>query len=207
MQSANFNFAADTYEKILSGEIKSFSPYFFEQRYRKKRVIQLVKYLVEEKLRITPEEALKKIDLKLLKKHKLDALLKYVDKPIELEKNDVSHLIYYAYKGEVDYPTQRELTIEMYKKILNGTIKNFPKNYFVAGKLGEDRVRYCLEHLCFDVLKLTPEEMLEQVTIDVLRDYKLRIVLNVLYLSMYDMYMSVFPEYEELIRTKFVEIS
>lgn len=188
-----YDFITDTYEKILSGDIKTFSPYFFEQRYRKKRVVQLIKYLIEEKLKITPEEAVKKLDYKMLKKYKLDGLLKYVEKPVELEKNDVSHLIYYAYKGSIEYPTQRDLTVRMYKNVLNGKLKTFPKNYFVEGKLGEDRVRYCIEFLCFEILKFEAREVPEKLTVDILKEYKLKIVLNVLYLSMFDMITSVFP--------------
>ena len=146
------------------------------------------------KLKITPDEAVKKLDFKTLKKFKLDALLKYVDKPVELEKNDVSHLVYYAYKGIIEYPTQRDLTVMMYKNVLNGTLKTFPKNYFVEGKLGEDRVKYCIEFLCFEILKIEANEIPEKLTSEILKEYKLKIVLNVLYLSMFDMITSVFPE-------------
>lgn len=193
MQTETFNFTIDTYKKILNGEIKTFSPYFFEKRYRKKRIIQLIRYLVEEILKLSPEEALKVLDLKTLKKYKLDCLLKYVDKPIEFDKNDVSHLIYYAYKGQIKEPTDRELTIRMYKKVLNGEVKNFPKNYFIDGLKGEKRVKYCIEYLCFDILGLEKKDIPKKLTPEILKKYKLKIVLNVLYLSMFDLITSVFP--------------
>lgn len=190
---AGFNYTVYTYQKILSGEIKTFSPYFFEIRYRKKRIIELVRYLVEGILKITPEEALTKVDVKLLKKYKLDCLLKYVDKPVELEKNDASHLIIYAYKGQVPEPTQEELTIRMYKRVLSGELKNFPKNYFLDGIKGEKKVKYCIQYLCFDILKLKKKEIPKKLTPEVLKEYKLKIVLNVLYFSMHDLITSVFP--------------
>lgn len=191
--ATTFNYTIATYQKILNGEIKSFSPYFFELRYRKKRICELVRYLVEEILKITPEEALTAVDLKVLKKYKLDCLLKYVEKPVELDKNDVSHLIIYAYKGKVPEPTPEELTIRLYKKVLSGELKNFPKNYFLDGAKGEERVKYCIKYLCFDILKLKKEEIPKKLTAEVLKQYKLKIVLNVLYLSMYDLITSVFP--------------
>ena len=191
--NANFNYTIYTYQKVLSGEIKTFSPYFFELRYRKKRICELVRYLVEEILKITPEEALTKVNLKVLKKYKLDCLLKYVEKPIELDKNDVSHLIIYAYKGQVPEPTSEELTIRLYKRVLSGELKNFPKNYFLDGLKGEEKVKYCIKYLCFDVLKLKKEEIPKKLTSEILKEYKLKIVLNVLYLSMYDLITSVFP--------------
>ncbi|QUH22008.1 DUF4046 domain-containing protein [Alkaliphilus sp. B6464] len=192
-----FNFTIDTYEKVLSGEIKTFSPYFFEQRYRKKRVVQLIKHLVEERLGLTPEDALDQLDLKLLKKYKLDCLLKYVEKPVELDKNDVSHLIYFAYKGEIPEPTPKDLTVRMYRKVLDERVKNFPKNYFIQGKKGEERVKHCVEYLCFDVLGFSKEDIPKKLTPEILKEYKLKIVLNVLYLSMFDLITSVFPgEYD-----------
>jgi len=190
---SGFNFTIHTYQKILNGEIKTFSPYFFELRYRKKRICELVRYLVEEILKITPEEALAQVNLKVLKKYKLDCLLKYVEKPIELEKNDVSHLIIYAYKGQVPEPTAEELTIRLYKRVLSGELKNFPKNYFLDGLRGEEKVKYCVKYLCFDVLHLKKKEVPKKLTPEILKEYKLKIVLNILYLSMYDLITSVFP--------------
>lgn len=193
MQSVSYNFTISTYEKILSGEIKTFSPYFFEVGYRKKRIIELVRYLVEQKLEMTPEQALNKLDLKLLRKYKLDCLLKYVDKPVELEKNDASHLLWYVYKGQIPEPTAEELTVRLYKKVLSGKLKNFPKNYFLEGLKGEERVKYCVKYLCFEILKLDKKDIPKRLTPDVLKEYKLKIVLNILYLSMHDMITSIFP--------------
>lgn len=191
--TGSFNYTIYTYRKILDREIKTFSPYFFELRYRKKRICELVRYLVEEILNITPEEALTQVNKKVLKKYKLDCLLKYVEKPIELDKDDCSHLIIYAYKGQVPEPTPEELTIRLYKRVLAGEMKNFPKNYFLDGLKGEEKVKYCVKYLCYEVLKLKKEEIPKKLTAEVLKEYKLKIVLNVLYLSMYDLITSVFP--------------
>lgn len=193
VSTGSFNYTIYTYRKILNREIKTFSPYFFELRYRKKRICELVRYLVEEILNITPEEALTQVNKKVLKKYKLDCLLKYVEKPIELDKDDCSHLIIYAYKGRVPEPTPEELTIRLYKQVLAGEMKNFPKNYFLDGLKGEEKVKYCVKYLCYEVLKLKKEEIPKKLTAEVLKEYKLKIVLNVLYLSMYDLITSVFP--------------
>jgi hypothetical protein len=193
VSTGSFNYTIYTYRKILNREIKTFSPYFFELRYRKKRICELVRYLVEEILNITPEEALTQVNKKVLKKYKLDCLLKYVEKPIELDKDDCSHLIIYAYKGRVPEPTPEELTIRLYKRVLAGEMKNFPKNYFLDGLKGEEKVKYCVKYLCYEVLKLKKEEIPKKLTAEVLKEYKLKIVLNVLYLSMYDLITSVFP--------------
>lgn len=194
MQEKPFNYTISTYEKILSGEIKSFSPYFFETGYRKKRIMELVKYLIEIKLNISPEEALKVLDKKLLKKHKLDCILKYIDKPIELDANDCSHVIYYVYKGRFKEPTREELTIRMYKKVLSGELKNFPKNYFLDGFVGEEKAKYCVKYLCFEILKLKSEEIPKKLTVEILKEYKLKIILTTIYFSMFDLITNVFPD-------------
>ena len=188
-----YNYAITAYEKILNGNQKTFSPFFFDIRYRKHRICQLVRYLVEEILKITPEEALTKVDLEVLKKYKLNCLLKYVEKPVELEKEDCSHLIIYAYKWQVRNPTTEELTISLYKKVLAGERK-FPKNYFLNGIRGEDKAKICLKYLCFEILKLTEEEIPKKLTVEILKKYKLGIVLNVLYFSTTDLIQSVFGE-------------
>lgn len=190
----------DTYEKILIGEKRSFTPYFFEIQNKKDTIIILIKYLVEEKLKTTPDEALKIMTNDLLAEYKLSMLLKYAEKEIlpEFKGEEAKFLIYYAYQGDPRYkiylPSQEELTIDLYKKILDGKLKNFPKNYFLDGLKGEKKVKICLEYLGNEILNIKPEEYLEKITIGLLQEYKLKIVLSVLYFSIYDMLSSLYPD-------------
>lgn len=179
-----------TYEKILAGEQKSFSPYFFQPKHRKSRVETLIKYLIEEKLKMTPEEALKKLDLDTVKKWKLDCVLKYVDKPVEFSKEDVRHLVYFAYP-ELPKPTEEELAIMVYKDVLAGKRKTFPKNYFLNGELGERRAITCFKYLCEEILNLDKEGIVKTFSgtkgLQVLAKYKLKIIMNVLFFSTVDL--------------------
>ena len=65
---------------------KSFFPYFFQPKRRMARVETLIRYLIEQKLKMTPEQALRELDLDTLKEWKLDCIVKYVDKPVEFSK-------------------------------------------------------------------------------------------------------------------------
>lgn len=186
-----YSYSINTYEKILNKEIKTFSPYFFDTRYRKRRIVELVKYLVEDKLEMTPEIALKELDYKTLKKYKLDCLLKYVKKPIENDKDDITHLLYFCFK-ELKEPSAEELTIKLYKKVLAGELKNFPKNYFLDGPRGEERASYCVKYLCFEVLELELKDIPKTLTVEILKEHKLKIILSVIYFSMYDLVTSIF---------------
>lgn len=185
------------YEKVLSGEKKTFSPYFFEAEHRKDTVIILLRYLIEEKLKISPKAALNVLTNDLLSQYKLTILLKYVNIPPEYKGEEAKYLVYYAYKGtskSLPEPSQKELTIYLYKKILNGELKTFPKNYFLDGLNGEKKVQICLEYLCNEVLHIEKKDYPKILTIELLQQYKLKIVLSVIYSSIFDMLNSLYPD-------------
>lgn len=187
-----FNYEIFTYKKILSGELKTFSPYFFNVKYRKKRLKTLIKYLIEDILHFTPEEALKNLNIKIFKEYKLVSILKYIEKPVELEKSDLSYVVFYAYPELCKY-SQKDLTVNFYKKVLSGEKRNFPKNYFLDGIKGEERAKYCIQYLCEDFLNLRIEDIPQTLTIPMLRKYKLKILLTAIYFSMHDLITNVYP--------------
>lgn len=191
------NSVQSAYEKVLSGEKKSFSPYFFETINRKDTVVILLRYLIEEKMKVTPEEALNILTNESLQQYKLTILLKYVTIPQEYKNEEAKFLIYYAYRGTdkaLQEPSQKELIINLYKKILSGELKTFPKNYFLDGLNGEKKVKICLEYLCNEVLHIKKEDYPTVITIDLLQQYKLKIVLSVIYSSIFDMLNSLYPD-------------
>jgi|LSQX01.3.fsa_nt_gb hypothetical protein len=185
-----------TYENILNGKQKAFSPYFFHPSHRIKRITTLLQYLIEEKLGYSPEEALEKLTLQDVKKYKLTCLFKYIDKPVEFSKENVQHLVYYAYP-DLPQPSVKELALQVYADVLAGKRKTFPKNYFLNGELGEERAIICFKHLCEDILKLTPEEIIETFArssgLKVLSKYKLKIIMNVLFFSTVDLLETAYP--------------
>lgn len=193
MKKEKFNYEINTYQKLLEGDLKTFSPYFFNVKYRKKRITTLIKYLIEEILKITPEEALKTLDKATIKKYKLVSILKYIEKPIELEDNDLSYVVYFAYP-ELNPPTKKELSLSYYKKVLSGEKKNFPKNYFSDGLKGEERAKFCVQYLCDDILHLKKEEIPQKLTLEILTKYKLKILLTAIYFSMHDLIISIYPD-------------
>ena len=191
------NSVQSSYEKVLTGEKKAFSPYFFEIEHRNATVTILIRYLIEKKLKLTPEEALNVLTNDLLKEYKLFILLKYVKVPLEYKGDEAKYLVYYGYKNtlkQLREPSQKELTESLYKKVLSGELKTFPKNYFLDGINGEEKVKICLEYLCNEILHIKKEDYLEVLTIDLLKEYKLKIVLSVIYSSILDMLASLYPD-------------
>ena len=193
MLKNEFKYEIFMYNQILSGEIKNFNAYFFSSAYKRKRLINLIRYLIENKLEISPEEAVKVLNKKTFEEYRLTSILKYIEKPPELEKNDFSYIVYYAYP-ELPHASQQELSIELYKKVLDNKKKSFPKNYFYDLDKGDERARYCLQYLQGKVLKLSIKEFYTILDPDLLKKYKLKILLNVSYLDINDLMNSVYGE-------------
>lgn len=186
------NEAIEAYENLLANKIKSFAPSFFIPEYRKRRICDLVDYFLKEKVHMTPEEALEKLDLATLKKWRLHSLLKYVEKPPEAMPNDVYHLIYYVYP-DLPQKSFEERVIDTFHEVQEGKRRSFPRGYF-HGVVGEKRAVICIRYLCEEVLKLSPEEIPKKLTEEVLAKYKLKILLNLLFTSMLDLITFVYPD-------------
>lgn len=184
------------YEKILNGTQKTFSPYFFQPQHRKERLGILLRYFIEEKLGYTSEDALEKLTLADFKKYQLVSILKYIDKPVEFLDDDIRHIVYFAYP-EMPQPSKKELVLMAYGDLLCGRRKTFPKNYFLGGEEGEERAIICFKHLCENILGLTKEEIVQTFAgsdaLRILAQYKLKIIMNILFNSTVDLLESVYP--------------
>lgn len=189
------------YERILRGEQSGFSPYEFQPQERKQKIIELIRYLVEERWKTTPEEVLKegRMTVKALTEEKLDALLRYVEKSPEQSEEDASHLLYFAYP-DLPKPSLYEVVTKVYREVLEGKRKNFPRQYFVDPELGEERAIICFRYLCEEVLHLKPQVVslyFEGRSNALLRKYKLKILLNVVYDSFHDLLEAAYPSVQE----------
>lgn len=190
------------YDKVRSGEYKNFSPHFFVNGDKYHKITTIIRYYVEDVLKVTSKEAINLIDLNQIEKDKLKPLLKYLEKEkpdeYKTEKNYVSHLIYFAYP-ELEKPKKKDLVIQCYKEVLEGKRKTFPKNYFKNFN-GEERAKICFEYLRTEILKIEVNELsnifLEsnEKGLDLLKTYKLKILTQMLYYSVSDMIENLYPE-------------
>lgn len=185
------------YEKILNGTQKTFSPYFFQPQHRKSRLGILLRYFIEEKMNYTPEIALQKLTLKDFGENSLSCILKYIDKPVEFLDDDIRHIVYFAYP-EIPQPSRRELVLMTYDDLLCGRRKTFPKNYFLNGQEGEERAIICFQYLCEDILKLEKKDIAQvfsgSESLKILAQYKLKIIMNILFNSIVDLLESAYPK-------------
>lgn len=92
--------------------------------------LAIVRYAVTKILGWTPSEAMEHINKDIVCSLKLEPLIKYIDFPSELSKSkDFWWLIYKAFPMQSGY-NNTEHIVEIYKKILNGELKNFPTGIF-----------------------------------------------------------------------------
>lgn len=92
--------------------------------------LAVVRYAVTNILGWTPQEAFIFFNKEIMQKLKLDQACKYIQFPRDLSPNsDYWWIIYKAFPAQVSFePYQRVLN--MYKRLLKGEIKHFPRNVF-----------------------------------------------------------------------------
>lgn len=92
--------------------------------------LAVVRYAITNILGWTPQEAFVFFNKEVMQKLKLDQACKYIQFPRDLSSNsDYWWIIYKAFPTQVSYePYQRVLN--MYKRLLKGEIKHFPRNVF-----------------------------------------------------------------------------
>ena len=185
------------YERLLTGKAKALSQFFFQPSHLNERLQILIQYIVEEKLKISPEEAAKILSLSVLEEYKAKSILKYIKKPDEYDEENLAYVVYYAYP-HIPKPSCFESLIKTYKEVLSGKRKNFPKNYFTDCDLGEERAIHCFKYLCEEVLEYDIEKIQKTFSnskcLDILSEYKLKIIMNVLFTSTTDLLQTTYPQ-------------
>lgn len=189
----------ERYKRILAGEQKRFSPYEFEDiQYRKKKIQLVLRYAIEKVKQWTPEEARERLSWKDVKELKLHLVREYIEAPVEAKPTDVYYMVEYAYPY-LPRPTEEEKVMWVYQEVLSGVRRHFPPHYFQSVK-GEERARICFEHLWKNILQIRDVYMLPSIfcktdqAYRILRKYKLKILVDTLYFSPFDLITELYPE-------------
>jgi len=189
----------DRYRRILSGEQKRFSPYEFEDlQYRKQKLQSIVRYAIENVKKWTPEQARRELSMKDVKELKLHLIREYIEPPIEAKPDDVYYLVEFAYPYLPRY-TEEQRVLWVYKEVLAGIRRHFPPLYFQSVK-GEERAKICFEYMFRELMKLQDIYELPKIfgkterAYAILKKYKLKILVDTLYFSPFDMLTDMYPE-------------
>ncbi len=189
----------ERYKRILKGEQKRFSPYEFEDiAYRKKKIQLVLRYAIEQVKQWSPEQARRSLNEKDVRELKLHLVKEFVEPPIEAKATDVYYLVDYAYPY-LPRPTEYEKVLWVYREVLEGKRKHFPPHYFLSAK-GEERAKICFEYLWKEILQQNSIQRIPEIfkkndeAYDLLRKYKLKIIVDTLYFSPFDMATEMYPE-------------
>lgn len=137
--------AIEQYEKHLLCNKKYYFPELDIER--KQAVTFIFRYVVEELLEFSPEEAYGKLNKACLDESGLSFLLKqYMNIPKDINiYNDTDYLLSQIYPDLYRYDPY-EKTVTLYNKILKGEISKFPKNYF-STEIGKNKAEYLLLYI------------------------------------------------------------
>lgn len=137
------------YENILlySYENRNISNAYFsgDKKSKEKKVIALCRYLIEEILHWTPQEAKDYLNWSIIKKFQLDTLiLKFLKFPPGIiPETDIFYLVHLCYPNEIPF-NKKNYVLKIYTTTLNGDGR-FPKEFF-DGFDGICRACICLRY-------------------------------------------------------------
>ena len=137
------------YTDILLGNRPNFSTILFEGNSdsRQKMALQVFRYAIHMFLGCKDIKAIPALLTKeMIEKMQLTKVISYINFPEELDKNkDYFYIAHLLYPGIIPYD-QKNLSIRIYKEILDGKLVKFPKKY-LDGIPGKKRAEYCFEYM------------------------------------------------------------
>lgn len=188
----------ERYKRILNGQQKRFSPYEFEDaQYRKQKVQLVVRYAIENVKKWTPEQARRQLSMQDVKELKLHLVREYIEPPIEAKSEDVYYMVEFAYPY-LPRQSEEQKVLWVYQEVLSGIRRHFPPLYFQSIK-GEERAKICVDYMCSQLMKLPDVNQLPKIfgkterAYNLLKKYKLKILVDTLYFSPFDMVTEMYP--------------
>lgn len=186
----------EIYERVLAGE--RWPEMYVGSPNLKDRGVEILKYLFFEKLKITEfEEAQRVFDVKFIRKYRLQRVIACIEKPVEFLPGEYDYILWELFphrrKGK------RALTIKVYSEVLAKRRNNFPRGFFTDAEWGRYRAEVCVKYLCKNILHFSGEKIAREFShsngIKTLARYRLKILLNLVYTSLFDMMYQVYPQY------------
>lgn len=175
------------YEDTLVGKRKSVSTFYFSygESGNMKLALQIMQHAFETYLKWEPQVLRDYLTQEVLERLKLKGLLRYIVFPPELNaKEDLFYIAWLIYPQTVHYG-KKDLTLRVYRKLLDKEIQKFPKEFF-TGSEGVTRTQICLRYMVEHYLQITSVKELyaffaTEECIKTLRKYKLLTICRDLY--------------------------
>lgn len=109
------------------------------------KALGCIRYAIEDVLQWDEETAVKKFDEYMIQEMKLLKIMAYIDFPTEVPFGNAKYVLSLLYPNRVKM-NQEKLIEDIYKEVLEGDGKQFPREYF-AGGVGFKRFCYCIKFL------------------------------------------------------------
>ncbi len=188
--------SAVVYNEVLSGE--PWPKEFWSAANINRRITEILNYVIKGILKIEEYETAKSLmTADFIDEYELSKLVEKAERPPEMQNGEFFYLLWYIFPEE--RIPQDVLTLKVYNEVLSGQRKTFPRGYFVKWGDVERKAKICFRHLCEDILKLDKDGICRTFSrsegIKVLQDYKLKIVLDVVYESLFRLVLATYPEY------------
>lgn len=188
--------SAVIYEEVLNGE--AWPADFWTPTTCNRKATEILKYLFLDKLNIEQYEAAKAVlTADFIIEYELSVIVEKVERPPEMNDGEFFYLLWFVFPKE--RPTDDELIIKAYSELLEGKRKSFPRGYFLKNSEVEHRAIVCFRYLCEEVLKLDRDGICKTFTsshgIKVLSKYKLKMLIDIVYESLFHLMNAAYPEY------------
>ncbi len=196
MEIRAYGESAVVYAEVLSGE--PWPSGFWAPTNISRRIAEILNYVIKGILKIEEYEAAKAIfTADFIDEYELSKLVEKAERPPEMQDGEFFYLLWYIFPEK--RMTQDELTLKVYNEVLAGKRKTFPRGYFVKMGDVERKAQVCFKYLCENILKLDADGICMTFSrsegIKVLQKYKLKIVLDVVYESLFRLVLATYPQY------------
>lgn len=137
------------YEMILLNKKTTFSSFFFSENAERneKKALYVFRFAIENYLRWTPEQTKSCINYAIIDELKLNSLLKYIRFPPELDERDNMFVLVGKIYPNVVQLNPKEITLKVYKRVLEKDLYKFPKEYLSGDQKGRNRAIVCFQYM------------------------------------------------------------
>ena len=186
------------YQKVLF-EQEPWNKQFFRVNANQKATA-IMTYLLKDLLSYQSfDEAKPHLDAEFVEKYCLQPIVALHPVP-EMLPGEFYCLAWYVWPEKK--PSADDLTRKVYRDVLDGRRRTFPSKYFIRVPDPGHTAVVCFRYLCEDVLHLQNEDEILKTFghssgIKVLGQYKLKIVLNVVFPSLSHLLYAAYPDINE----------
>lgn len=136
--------------EMLLGQRQHYSANFLNKETGDVNAYEALRYIFEEFLKWTPYQVRDCLTLEIVKLMKMESLINRVPCPPELDRNrDFEYVAWFLYPKTKNC-NQKDLSIRVYRRLIDGEIVRFPKGYFDGTKRGWFRAQCTFQYMLIE---------------------------------------------------------